>query len=90
MIVLAAVRTGGPGANGISALIIPLNQKGVFCKKLDNSGVHASGSTYIEFDNVEVPLSNLIGKENEGFRIIMSSKSLFAIVRLPLILIPLA
>lgn len=32
-----------------------------------------SGSTYIEFDNVEVPIENLIGEENQGFRIIMSS-----------------
>src|SRR4051794_995339 len=31
-------------------------------------------STYIEFDEVEVPAENLIGKENEGFQIIMSSK----------------
>jgi hypothetical protein len=32
------------------------------------------GSTYIEFDEVEVPITNLLGKENEGFNIIMSSK----------------
>lgn len=31
------------------------------------------GSTYIEFDDVEVPAQNLIGQENEGFAIIMSS-----------------
>lgn len=34
------------------------------------------GSTYIEFDDVEVPAENLIGEKNQGFRIIMSSKSL--------------
>lgn len=38
-----AVRTGGEGKNGISALIIPLNLKGVTCKKIHNSGVNASG-----------------------------------------------
>jgi hypothetical protein len=32
------------------------------------------GSTYIEFDQVEVPVSNLLGQENKGFPIIMSSK----------------
>jgi alkylation response protein AidB-like acyl-CoA dehydrogenase len=31
------------------------------------------GSTYIEFDDVEVPVENIIGKENDGFRLIMSS-----------------
>ena len=67
----AAVRTGGPGRRGISALIIPLKASGVTCRKLHNSGVAASGSTYIEFDDVEVPVANLLGKENEGFEIIM-------------------
>ncbi|KAG9817786.1 hypothetical protein KCU63_g18716, partial [Aureobasidium melanogenum] len=38
----AAVRTGGEGKNGISALVIPLNLKGVTCKKIYNSGVNAS------------------------------------------------
>ncbi len=32
------------------------------------------GSTYLEFDDVEVPVSNLLGQENKGFKIIMSSK----------------
>jgi len=40
---MTAVRTGGAGAKGISALIVPLKAKGVTCKKIPNSGVHASG-----------------------------------------------
>lgn len=39
----AAVRTGGPGQKGISALIIPLNSPGITRKRLYNSGVSASG-----------------------------------------------
>lgn len=69
----AAVRTGGPGQRGVSALIVPLKVPGVTCKKIENSGVHASGSTYIEFDDVEVPVENLLGAENRGFEIIMSN-----------------
>ena len=46
----ATVRTGGPGANGISALIIPLNSSGVERRKIENSGVVvmlcASGLTF--------------------------------------------
>jgi alkylation response protein AidB-like acyl-CoA dehydrogenase len=72
----AAVRTGGEGTQGISALVIPLKAPGVTCTKLDNSGVHASGSTYIEFDEVEVPVTNLLGVENKGFPVIMNSKCL--------------
>ncbi|WEW57687.1 hypothetical protein PRK78_003154 [Emydomyces testavorans] len=69
----AAVRTGGPGRKGISLLIIPLKYKGVTRRRMYNSGVNASGSTFLEFDSVEVPVENLIGKENEGFKYIMSS-----------------
>lgn len=46
----AAVRTGGEGSAGISALIIPLKTPGVTCKKIDNSGVLSSGRlTYLPF-----------------------------------------
>ncbi|KAL4890268.1 acyl-CoA dehydrogenase/oxidase [Aspergillus ambiguus] len=69
----AAVRTGGPGILGVSALVIPLNTKGVSRRRIENSGVNASGSTYIEFDEVEVPVVNLLGEENKGFPIIMSN-----------------
>jgi len=39
----AVVRTGGSGRTGISALIIPMKTEGVTCRKLENSGVNASG-----------------------------------------------
>lgn len=39
----AAVRTGGKGTHGVSALVIPMKAPGVTCKKIENSGVHASG-----------------------------------------------
>ncbi|KAJ5103937.1 hypothetical protein N7532_004466 [Penicillium argentinense] len=68
-----AVRTGGEGTQGVSALIIPLKLPGVTCRKIENSGVHASGSTYIEFDEVQVPVANLLGEENEGFPVIMKN-----------------
>ena len=42
----AAVRTGGQGTQGISALIIPLKAPGVACRKIENSGVHASGKKF--------------------------------------------
>jgi alkylation response protein AidB-like acyl-CoA dehydrogenase len=40
---MAAVRTGGPGQGGISALVIPMKSKGVTCRKIENSGVNCSG-----------------------------------------------
>lgn len=71
--VTAAVRTGGPGAAGVSVLIIPLKSSGVLTRKMYNSGVGASGSTFITFEDVVVPVENLIHKENRGFEVIMSN-----------------
>lgn len=36
------------------------------------------GSTYIEFDQVEVPVGNLLGEENKGFHVIMNSMLLIS------------
>lgn len=67
-----AVRTGpaGSGAAGISVLLIERGP-GVKTTKMKCSGVWASGTTFISFEDVKVPVENLIGKENEGFKIIM-------------------
>jgi alkylation response protein AidB-like acyl-CoA dehydrogenase len=32
------------------------------------------GSTFIEFEDVRVPIDNLLGQENKGFPLIMSSE----------------
>ena len=40
---------------------------------MDCQGVWSSGTTFIEFENVEVPFANLIGKEGEGFKYIMKN-----------------
>ncbi|KIN07861.1 hypothetical protein OIDMADRAFT_174767 [Oidiodendron maius Zn] len=71
--VTAAVRTGGPGAAGISLLVIPLAAEGVRRRPMYNSGVGASGSTFITFEDVHVPVANLIHKEGRGFEVIMSN-----------------
>lgn len=43
------------------------------CKILQTNT--AIGSTFIELDEVRVPVENRIGEENKGFPLIMSSKS---------------
>eukprot|EP00451_Oxyrrhis_marina_P011273 CAMPEP_0204320076 /NCGR_PEP_ID=MMETSP0469-20131031/7457_1 /ASSEMBLY_ACC=CAM_ASM_000384 /TAXON_ID=2969 /ORGANISM="Oxyrrhis marina" /LENGTH=419 /DNA_ID=CAMNT_0051301331 /DNA_START=20 /DNA_END=1279 /DNA_ORIENTATION=- len=68
-----ACRTGGPGMKGISMLLVEKTMPGIVCKKMDCQGVHSSGTTYIEFNEVEVPVSNLIGEENGGFGVIMKN-----------------
>ncbi|KAF1935851.1 acyl-CoA dehydrogenase NM domain-like protein [Clathrospora elynae] len=68
-----AVRTGGPGATGISVLVIPTNSPGLTHRRIPNSGQKGGGASFVELDNVRVPVSNLIGAENKGFRIIMTN-----------------
>jgi alkylation response protein AidB-like acyl-CoA dehydrogenase len=65
-----AVRTGGKGMGGISLLLIERGE-GVTTKQMKCQGVWSSGTTYITFEDVKVPVSHLIGKENEGFKYIM-------------------
>lgn len=68
-----AVRTGSDGAKGVSVLVIPLDLPGVSRRKIKNSGFNAGESTWVTLDNVAVPSENLIGKENNGFRYLMTS-----------------
>ncbi|KAL1976706.1 hypothetical protein VTN31DRAFT_2988 [Thermomyces dupontii] len=66
-----AVRTGGPGMNGVSVLLIEREAKGVSTRRMDCQGVWSSGTTYITFEDVKVPVENLLGKESQGFKVIM-------------------
>jgi alkylation response protein AidB-like acyl-CoA dehydrogenase len=68
-----AVRTGKPGMNGVSVLLIERSFGGVSTRKMDCQGVWSSGTTYVTFEDVKVPVENLIGKENQGFRVIMTN-----------------
>lgn len=72
--VSTAVRTGGEGAGGISMLLIPTDAEGFSRTALDKKqGWWASDTATLYFDNVRVPVTNLIGKENRGFRVIMNN-----------------
>lgn len=68
-----AVRTGGPGMNGVSLLLIEKTMEGVDTRRMPCQGVWASGTTYVTFEDVKVPVKNLIGKENQGFKVIMTN-----------------
>eukprot|EP00026_Physarum_polycephalum_P008624 Phypoly_transcript_08717.p1 GENE.Phypoly_transcript_08717~~Phypoly_transcript_08717.p1 ORF type:complete len:436 (+),score=55.67 Phypoly_transcript_08717:27-1310(+) len=68
-----AVRTGGPGMGGISLLLLERGMKGITTSQMACQGVWSSGTTFITFEDVEVPVENLIGAENKGFKYIMSN-----------------
>mmetsp|Transcript_10785 Transcript_10785/g.15000 ORF Transcript_10785/g.15000 Transcript_10785/m.15000 type:complete len:522 (+) Transcript_10785:178-1743(+) len=66
-----AVRTGGKGMGGLSLLLLEKGMPGLSCRHMKCSGVWPSGTTYVTLEDVKVPASNLIGKEGEGFKMIM-------------------
>lgn len=66
-----AVRTGELGGNAISLLMIHRDYPGVKLTRLPTQGWHSSTTTTIAFEDVSVPVENLLGQENEGFLPIM-------------------
>lgn len=73
-----AVRTGGEGMNGVTLLLIEREFGGVSTRRMDCQGVWSSGTTYITFEDVKVPVENVLGKENQGFKGKLSITSLIS------------
>ena len=68
-----AVRTGGPGAGGVSLLLIERDRPGFTRTPLKKTGWWASDTAALYFEDVRVPAANLIGEEGGGFKAIMSN-----------------
>ncbi|GAA4401984.1 acyl-CoA dehydrogenase family protein [Quisquiliibacterium transsilvanicum] len=68
-----AVRTNpaDPGAGGVSMLLLERDMPGFTRTPLKKMGWWASDTAQLHFENVRVPVSNLIGRENQGFPIVM-------------------
>ena len=54
--------------SGISIFLVEKEMIGVKARRLQMQGSWSSGTSYITFDNVKVPVENLIGNEN-GFNL---------------------
>lgn len=67
---IVACKTG-EGSSGISMILVDGNSKGITRSNLNKLGWKASDTAEIAFDNVEVPIENLLGEENKGFYYIM-------------------
>lgn len=75
--VIAVVKTDpAMGAAGVSLIVIDLNSEGVTRNKLKKLGWHASDTAELHFDNVKVPVENLIGDEGQGFYYLMGGLQL--------------
>ena len=71
-LLLVMARTGGAGASGISAFVVPADTKGIsYGKKEKKMGWNAQPTRLISFDNVRIPASHLLGEEGQGFTLAM-------------------
>jgi alkylation response protein AidB-like acyl-CoA dehydrogenase len=67
-VVMAMFRTGGPGAKGISAFLVPMDLPGIVVEKTtEKLGIHTSNTVDLAFDDVRVPASAMLGAEGAGF-----------------------
>jgi len=78
-LIVAAKTDPSDKYKGISIFIVDRDTKGISATKLDKLGWRASDTAEIAFDNVEIPLENLMGEEGSGFPYIMQH---FALERL--------
>src|SRR5215211_2737817 len=59
------------GHRGISAFVVPKDETVTVDKYEDKMGLRASNTATISFDETEVPVGNLLGEENHGFKLAM-------------------
>jgi acyl-CoA dehydrogenase len=62
-----AVRTGEPGAAGVSLLVVEGEPEGLTRSPLAKSGWWCSDTALLRFDGVRVPTANLLGAPGLGF-----------------------
>jgi len=65
--VVTAARTGGPGAAGVSLIVVDKGTPGFeVTRKLDKMGWRSSDTAELSYTDVRVPAANLIGAEGDG------------------------
>jgi len=70
--VVAAKTAPEKGYKGISLFIVEKNRPGfIVNKKLDKIGLRLSDTAELFFDEVQIPKSQILGTENQGFYMIM-------------------
>ncbi|MFV8332257.1 acyl-CoA dehydrogenase family protein [Flavobacterium sp. XS2P14] len=77
--IVAAKTSPELGNKGISIFLMDSNLKGITANKLDKLGWRASDTAELAFDDVEIPVENLMGEAGKGFPYIMQH---FALERL--------
>jgi len=69
---VTAVRTGGKGMKGISMIVVERTDD-LSTKHITAAYSKSAGTSLVMYEGVQVPVENMLGKENEGFKIIMAN-----------------
>lgn len=71
-VLIVMARSGGPGAGGISAFVVPADAAGItYGRKEKKMGWNSQSTRPITFDNVRIPADHLLGDEGQGFKLAM-------------------
>jgi alkylation response protein AidB-like acyl-CoA dehydrogenase len=66
-------RTGDPGPRGVSAFIVEGDSPGLSVDRLRTMGMPGWQLGAPRFEDVEVPVENMLGREGDGFRLAMTT-----------------
>jgi len=73
VVVVYARTNPDPAARGITAFLVEAGFKGFSrAQKLDKLGMRGSDTCELVFEDCEVPQENVMGKENEGWHVLLS------------------
>ncbi len=71
-VLVVMARTGGEGAAGVSAFVVPADAAGIhYGKAEEKMGWNAQPTRLVTFEDVRIPAANLLGVEGEGFKFAM-------------------
>lgn len=59
-------------ADGMTMLLIPKGQ-GLSVRHMKMSGSSSAGTAFVDFDDVLVPVGNVVGEVGQGFKCIVSN-----------------
>jgi acyl-CoA dehydrogenase len=73
MVIVVAKTSADAGAKGISLVLVEADRAGFKRgRNLDKIGQHSSDTSELFFENVRVPVANVLGKEGAGFGYLMN------------------
>ena len=73
-VALVFARTGGPGARGVSAFLVPTDRPGFAANKIHGKlGLRSCDTAELVLDGVEVGADALLGEEGRGLKVALSA-----------------